>query len=260
MFGVRIPSQDKHSGVNIEWVDMLPAHYGSAVAVAKEIVQLSGSDFDIDKLYISKPEGYYTKEGFKQYTNSFEDYLKYQFENNRALRGYKSELDKLDALKELGLPSSEQEYKKEFKGKFSNRGYINNLLLQANQQGLANNQTLDGKIADTPASMTYMDKGVLKEYILVDGKYLLSDDGGKSFVGSNKVAYNVHSFMGHVTMHNNVNTGKSNIGIDVNWNLLAMVLHRIKAEINPDNSVTIGDTIYDSMELAIKNNEDLELP
>ena len=50
---------------------------------------------------------------------------------------------------------------------FSNRGYINNLLLQANQQGLGNNQTLDGKISDTPASMTYMAKGVLKEFDVI---------------------------------------------------------------------------------------------
>lgn len=388
MFGVRIPSQDKHSGVNLEWVDMLPAHYGSAVAVAKEIVQLSGHDFDVDKLYISKPDGYYTKDGFKQYDNSFEDYVKYQLKNNRALRvaikdlktesedyqnlklnidtsreqnrslynkfkaqeetldfnkeelkslkklyDIKQELEALESLiehetataddiknankvlKELQkywknndfkskdltdsvkaylknvndfynakesinelyseletetakiqkqaltntkLPSDKDEFKAKFDKKYSNRGYINNLLLQANQQGLANNQTLDGKIADDSASLTYMGEGVLKEFPLVDGTTLLSDDGGKTFVGSSKTKYNVHSIMGHAVMHNNITTGKKNIGIDVNWNLLSAVMQRIGAEINPDYAITIGGVTYDSLQFFIKQFETVQ--
>lgn len=57
-FAVRIPSQDKHSAVNIEWIDTLPFYYGNSVVTAKEIVFLSGSDFDIDKLFIHKPHLY----------------------------------------------------------------------------------------------------------------------------------------------------------------------------------------------------------
>lgn len=57
-FAVRIPSQDKHSAVNIEWIDILPFYYGNSAATAKEIVFLSGSDFDIDKLFIHKPHLY----------------------------------------------------------------------------------------------------------------------------------------------------------------------------------------------------------
>ncbi len=57
-FGVRIPSQDKHSAVNVEWVDLLPMFYGNTIITAKEIVFVSGSDFDVDKLFIHKPELY----------------------------------------------------------------------------------------------------------------------------------------------------------------------------------------------------------
>lgn len=66
-FGVRIPSQDKHSAVNVEWVDLMPLYYGNTIITAKEIVALSGSDFDIDKLFIHKPELYKLGNKYVQY-------------------------------------------------------------------------------------------------------------------------------------------------------------------------------------------------
>ncbi|PRY38468.1 AAA domain-containing protein [Spirosoma oryzae] len=61
-FGVRIPSQDKHSAMNVEWVDTLPVFMGSSVILPKEVVELSGSDFDIDKLYLTRFDGYWKKD------------------------------------------------------------------------------------------------------------------------------------------------------------------------------------------------------
>jgi hypothetical protein len=58
MFGIRIPSQDNHSAVNIKLVDFLPAYYGSTIVSARELVEVSGADFDIDKLYIQMKEYY----------------------------------------------------------------------------------------------------------------------------------------------------------------------------------------------------------
>ncbi len=58
MFGVRIPTQDKHSAVNIKVVDFLPAYYGSSAIFPKEIVEVSGADFDIDKVYAKIKEYY----------------------------------------------------------------------------------------------------------------------------------------------------------------------------------------------------------
>lgn len=257
MFGVRIPSQDKHSGVNVEWVDILPAHYGSVVSVPKEIVQLSGHDFDVDKLYISKPEGYYTKEGFKQYENTFEDFIKYQLSNNKRLNKLiKDGINQERALKAIGLPHDELTYKAYIKKYgYSNRGYINNILLQANQQALANDQTLNSGSADTAASMGYLANGVLKEFKLSDGTYLLSNDG-KSYVNTNKVKYNVHSMLGHIITHKNNNTGKANIGIDVNWNLLDIVLNKLNVEVNPNNAITVNingvDKTFGSLELFLQ--------
>jgi len=58
MFGIRIPSQDNHSTVNIKVVDFLPVYYGSSIISSRELVEVSGADFDIDKLYIQMKEYY----------------------------------------------------------------------------------------------------------------------------------------------------------------------------------------------------------
>jgi hypothetical protein len=50
-FGVRIPTQDKHSMVNIKIVATIPYYYGNSIMLPKEIVLLSGADFDIDSLF-----------------------------------------------------------------------------------------------------------------------------------------------------------------------------------------------------------------
>ena len=60
MFAVRIPSQDKHSAMATKIVDFLPAYYGSSAMFPKELVEISGADFDIDKVYAVTKE-YYVK-------------------------------------------------------------------------------------------------------------------------------------------------------------------------------------------------------
>ena len=50
-FAIRIPTQDKHSAANLKIVDFLPPIYSSSIMVAQELIEISGSDFDIDKLY-----------------------------------------------------------------------------------------------------------------------------------------------------------------------------------------------------------------
>ena len=77
MFGVRIPSQDNHSAVNMKLVDFMPAYYGSTAMFAKELVEIAGSDFDIDKVY-TLIKDFYVEDGlFKEYKNEYNDYLRY---------------------------------------------------------------------------------------------------------------------------------------------------------------------------------------
>ena len=79
LFGVRIPSQDNHSAVNIKIVDFMPAYYGSSAMFAQEIIEISGADFDIDKVYALMKEFYVEKGKFIEYGkgNSYDEYIRY---------------------------------------------------------------------------------------------------------------------------------------------------------------------------------------
>ena len=89
IFGLRIPSQDKQSGVNIEWVDEIPEYYGNTIIAPKEIQYLSGSDYDIDKLYIHRKETF-EKDGkeivWGKEHNTFEMYKYYHTTKNVAVK------------------------------------------------------------------------------------------------------------------------------------------------------------------------------
>ena len=67
MFGVRIPTQDKHSAVNIRVVDFMPVYYGSTAIFPKELVEISGADFDIDKVYAQIKQWYVKNNKFIEY-------------------------------------------------------------------------------------------------------------------------------------------------------------------------------------------------
>ena len=83
-FGVRIPSQDKHSAINLKLVDFLPVEYGSSGVFPPDIIEISGADFDIDKLYIHFKEFYLNKDNkFIEYgvtenvEAQYDEYLRY---------------------------------------------------------------------------------------------------------------------------------------------------------------------------------------
>lgn len=72
MFGIRIPSQDNHSTINIRIVDFLPVVHGSTIVSARELVEVSGADFDIDKLYIQMKDSYVAFEATKERTKIYD--------------------------------------------------------------------------------------------------------------------------------------------------------------------------------------------
>jgi hypothetical protein len=102
LFGIRIPSDDKHSYVAIEWVDTLPAQYGSVGVFPQEIVEISGMDFDIDKVYIEMMDTYLNSEEVRvaygtATTNEgmYNEYLNWQFANNKPFKAmYRSKIEK----------------------------------------------------------------------------------------------------------------------------------------------------------------------
>ena len=81
--GIRIPSQDKHSAISLRLVDFLPVYYGSTAMFPKELIEISGADFDIDKLYTALKEFYYKKGQFYEYGKGttekerYVDYIRY---------------------------------------------------------------------------------------------------------------------------------------------------------------------------------------
>lgn len=92
-FGVRIPAQDRHSNYGIRIVDFAPVYYGSIVIASQELVEISGADFDVDKLYTSIKDYYYSKKkGFIEYGSGktskerFEQFVKYLFKNSIDFR------------------------------------------------------------------------------------------------------------------------------------------------------------------------------
>lgn len=56
LIGYRIPTEDKYSMIPLKIKGFLPQQSGGVIMLPSEITTISGSDFDIDKLYIMLPE------------------------------------------------------------------------------------------------------------------------------------------------------------------------------------------------------------
>lgn len=76
LIGTRVPTEDKYSMVPLYIKGFLPQQNGSSIMLPAEITTLSGSDFDVDKLYIMIPE---FKKIIYNYKKAKEDFNK---ENN----------------------------------------------------------------------------------------------------------------------------------------------------------------------------------
>lgn len=55
VIGYRIPTEGKHSMLPIKIVGFLPNFSGSSIVLPADITAMTGSDFDVDKLYIFRP-------------------------------------------------------------------------------------------------------------------------------------------------------------------------------------------------------------
>ena len=109
-YGVRIPSEDLHSSISLKMVDFMPAYYGSSGVFAKELVEISGADFDVDKLYMQIAD-FYTKNVLNRETgkwekkliaygyseeNRFTEYVTWNAKNNKAIKDYIREVKEND--------------------------------------------------------------------------------------------------------------------------------------------------------------------
>lgn len=71
LIGYRVPTEDKHSMAPLYIKGFLPQQNGSAIMLPAEITTLSGSDFDVDKMYIMLPEFKVDKFDFRRAKQDF---------------------------------------------------------------------------------------------------------------------------------------------------------------------------------------------
>ncbi len=71
LIGYRVPTEDKYSMAPLYIKGFLPQQNGSAIMLPAEITTLSGSDFDVDKMYIMLPEFRIEKYDFRRARQDF---------------------------------------------------------------------------------------------------------------------------------------------------------------------------------------------
>ena len=248
MLGYRIPTQEKHSMMSIRVVDVLPAEYGSIVIAPKEIVYLSGADFDIDSLFVQRPDFYINKDGkpvvfgtAKTDVEKFAEYVEYQKLYNidfAKLINERGEQFTPTILKELGLPSNYKQLKEKNNKYGEQNNSVNNNNILAIQLEMLTNKAISEKIAKTPATMT----ALANEADFINALQKVTEESTSD----------VHSINGKYEAHKNNSTGKSNIGPAANGNLINALLTKenVKLEdgifafkIDDKEYNTFGDTL-----------------
>jgi hypothetical protein len=175
-YGVRIPSQDKQTSVAIEWVSAFGPERGNSIIVPKEIIYISGSGFDYNKLFTQRLEGYFEKGKFYPYQSNYSDFKKYMFEEkkffqrllkyelkknsenqiiDKALGGSSyEEKKKVDdfikdsLLKKYKYPSNQAEY-----GNTTYPAVLNNNQLRISQKLLSEPEIVYSGIYETPLTV-----------------------------------------------------------------------------------------------------------
>ena len=255
MFAVRIPSQDNHSTMNIKLVDFMPVYYGSSAMFPAELIEVSGADFDIDKVYTQIKEYYYSQDDSKFYAygetkgREYADYVEYinnevQKDNSysEAVKSFKVQGSKLEdsyddselldtpftdsglkAVTRLGLPATKKAYNtyKESYGEPYLAPY-NNISLDM-RFALMGNESVQN-ISVTPASLLAVEQSYeyLKRFA---PNYVASMDGAQVDVDD---AYGkTISF---------INNKGAAIGRAVSPNLYLSLLSEYKVKINPEQA------------------------
>jgi len=200
LFAIRIPSQDNHSTINAKYVDFLPAIYGSVAMFARELVEISGADFDIDKVYAQIKQWYVKNNKFIEYgkgktlDEQYNDYIEYVKETvdkggsiyNDALKLYNNDQqaikvsnssaikaikdlgrsyeDAITSLEMLGLPISKEEYNTYVKERGEPyEAALNNKILDYKYALMGNRGVTESKTGETPISYTPAALDILEE-------------------------------------------------------------------------------------------------
>lgn len=209
MFAVRIPSQDNHSTANLKVVDFMPGYYGSTGVFARELIEISGADFDIDKIYAQIKDFYVNKENkFVEYgkgktlKQQYKDYIKASVKNandpsstlSQAYSKFKKfeaahnryilsddiikvqekglDIKTIDALLGTGLPITFNEYV-DYKNKYNSEPYVealNNDILDYKFALMGNEHVLNTPNSEVPISYQPADTKPLEDTLDILGE------------------------------------------------------------------------------------------
>ena len=290
MFAVRIPSQDKHSSLNVRIVDFDPVYLGSTGVFPEELVEVSGADFDIDKVFTHVKEWYVKNKQFIEYgranvseEESFSDYIVYQnkltgkkgsylydalykFETTRPslsrvldpevkeelIKEFGFTADTLDALTTLNLPRTFAEYK-QYKKDYKTepyKGAINNQLLDLKTALQGNKGMTESVNGQKPVAYQPADVVALKAEV---------DNLFKQFpqlAELSKEDLPIDSLPGQFYTHVNVKQNSNLIGAVVPRNVVINFLKETEVILNPKwGSLDINGINYDRFETNVKNEE-----
>ena len=287
-FAVRIPSQDKHSAYATKFVDFLPTFYGSTAIFSKELIEISGADFDIDKVYTHIKEWYrnefgeYIEYGDLSRTDQeqFEDYIHYVADKStsrksiyykaaektkyQSLESYQryttEELElfeentglkerQLIALKVLGLPTTLEEFVKHRKTKGQPyEAALNNQILDHKFALWSNTGITESKDGSNPIAY---DPAVLDPLTTVET--FIKENLPELAELSNEDGLDVDNLLGKFRAFSNNKEGAASIGAAVLPNLYLNLLG--ENEIKIRSKVVSGQTIRQISFNGIDYNE-----
>jgi hypothetical protein len=123
--GYRIPTQGLSSISSLVVADVLPSFIGDTIILPTEFTTLTGSDFDIDKLYLSrynyKSSNEY--ESSEEYSNSFEERFQNSPNTKSKREAYGDEFDEARAKAEWANKISKENNIKLYYNEEDNRWY-----------------------------------------------------------------------------------------------------------------------------------------
>lgn len=162
MIGYRIPTEAKYSMAPLRIKGFLPKTGGEGIMLPKEITTLSGSDFDVDKMYIMRYQ-LDRSDNRREVIKEIEDEYKAAGRNGIASRVrplINGEMQPRDAADHLILSSWRSKHKIEYKDFESGKFHNDNLIIATQwgilTAGMAEDQVLSSGNFDDVKHVGYM--------------------------------------------------------------------------------------------------------
>jgi hypothetical protein len=252
-FANRIPLQYFNSMMSYEMVDTLPIGYGSSIITNKSIIELSGADFDIDKIYMQFQDVYFNGKDYVKYSkkddiHNFKEYIIYNYYNNKLFKKVfnsnlkknnvniiiKSSTDLIDnkdvlsnliyTLQQLNYPSNIEEYADVLlkHNRELNNGVINNNLLYTYFSLLTNDGVRDTKMK-SKTSQEFLEN-LYDNNDSLSKKYFFFRDNS---IFKKESSYGTNNILTQIKSKKALSVGKDLIGIYVNIEKVASLLFKM---------------------------------